>query len=172
MYEPIHCPTCSESLGRQEMEGYQRPVCLACGFVYYHDPKVAVAVLVPFEGGIVLGRRAINPGQGLWSFPSGYVNRGEVLEEAAIREVLEEVGLDVRIEGLVGVYSTANEPVILVVYAAAVVGGTLSAGPEMTEVAVAPPGRLPEMAFSHDRQIVEDFERFIRVQELLARSRS
>ncbi|MCC7104632.1 MAG: NUDIX hydrolase [Chloroflexi bacterium] len=172
MYEPTFCPTCSESLGREELEGYQRPVCPACGFVYYHDPKVAVAVLVPSEAGIVLGRRAINPGRGRWSFPSGYVNRGEVLEEAAIREVREEVGLDVRIRGLVGVYSTADEPVVLVVYAAEVVGGTLSAGTEMTEVTVVPPRGLPEMAFSHDRQIIEDFERFLRVQELLARSGS
>lgn len=166
MFEPTYCPSCMAELGRREMEGYVRPACPACDFVYYLDPKVAVAVLVPWEDGIMLGRRAIHPGFGKWSFPSGYVNRGEVLEEAAAREVVEEVGLEVRMEGLVGVYSTAGEPVILVVYAAEVLGGRPEVGPEMSELGVFRPGDLPEMAFSHDGEIVRDFERYLRLRDL------
>ena len=157
---PRFCPSCACRLRQVEMEGYQRPVCEACGFVYYPDPKMAVAVIVPFEDGIVLGRRAIDPGLGAWSFPSGYVNRGEVLEEAAIREVEEEIGLEVAIDGLIGLYSSAGEAVILAVYAGRVVGGRLEAGPEMSELAVFPPDRLPPMAFSHDRRIIADWQRF------------
>jgi len=119
-----------------------------------------VAVIVPRGDGIVLGRRAIDPGRGAWSFPSGYVDRGEVLEEAAVREVREEIGLDVAIEGLVGVYSSAGEAVVLAVYAAREVGGVLEPGPEMSELGIFPPDELPPMAFSHDQRIIADWARF------------
>ena len=109
---------------------------------------VAVAIIVPYADGIVLGRRAIDPGRGAWSFPSGYVDRGEVVEEAACREVLEEVGLEIDIAGLVGVYSTAGEPVILVVFAARVVGGELTVGPEMSEVGIFSPEALPPITIA------------------------
>jgi ADP-ribose pyrophosphatase YjhB (NUDIX family) len=160
MHPPRFCPSCAGRLRPEEVEGHERPICDACGFVYYLDPKVAVAVIVPYDDGIVLGRRAIDPGRGAWSFPSGYVNRGEVLEEAATREVEEEIGLKVAIDGLVGLYSSAGETVVLAVYAARVVGGSLEAGPEMSEVAVVQPDRLPPMAFSHDRRIIADWQRF------------
>ena len=160
MEPPRYCPSCAGALRPVEMEGYERPVCGGCGFVYYLDPKVAVAVIVPRDGGIVLGRRAIDPGRGAWSFPSGYVNRGEVLEEAAIREVEEEIGLVVAIEGLVGLYSSAGETVVLAVYAARAVAGELEAGPEMSELGVFPPEQLPPMAFSHDRRIIADWQDF------------
>lgn len=159
MFQPTFCPRCSGRLVETEVEDRRRPVCAECHFVYYLDPKVAVAVIVPADGGIVLGRRAIDPGRGLWSFPSGYVDRGEVVEAAAVREVWEEVGLRVAIDGLVGLYSTAGEAVILAVYGARVTGGALAAGPEMSEVAVFPPHDLPSMAFGHDQQIIADWSR-------------
>jgi ADP-ribose pyrophosphatase YjhB (NUDIX family) len=74
--------------------------------------------------------------------------------------VQEETGLEVAIDGLVGLYSTAGEAVILVVYAARIVAGSLEPGPEMSEVAIFPPDRLPRMAFSHDRQIISDWKVF------------
>ena len=116
-----------------------------------------MAVVIPWEGGILLGRRAIDPGRGRWSFPSGYVDRGEVLEEAARREVSEEFGVDVRIAGLVGAYSTAGNPVVLLVYAGEIVGGTPGAGPEVDELRAFAPDALPEMAFAHDDRIVRDW---------------
>ena len=160
MFEPRFCPRCGGDLRPTDVGGRQRPVCEACDFVYYLDPKVAVAVIVPRDDGIVLGRRAIDPGMGAWSFPSGYVDRGEVVEEAAVREVAEETGLSVAIEGLVGLYSTAGEPVILAVLAARVLGGQLVAGSEMSEVGIFPPDCLPQMAFAHDRRIIADWKRF------------
>ena len=54
---------------------------------------------------IVLARRAIEPGHGLWVFPGGYVDRGEEVRLAAVREAREEAGIDIRLDGLVGIYS-------------------------------------------------------------------
>jgi molybdenum cofactor cytidylyltransferase len=151
------CPRCGGMLAPRDVEGRQRPVCESCGSVFWIDPKVAVAVLIPWDGGVLLGRRAIDPGRDRWSFPAGYVDRGEVLEAAACREVLEETGLAVRIVGLVGAYSAAGRPLILIAYAGEAVGGTLAPGPEVTELAGFSPSGLPEMAFQHDERIVADW---------------
>ncbi len=154
---PRYCPLCGGSLELRDVEGRQRPACVRCASVFWVDPKVAVGVLIPWEDGLLLGRRAINPGRGRWSFPAGYVDRGEVLELAASREVREETGLEVRIVGLVGAYSTAGRPLIFIAYAGESVGGALQPGSEVTELDAFPPDRLPEMAFSHDEQIVADW---------------
>jgi ADP-ribose pyrophosphatase YjhB (NUDIX family) len=111
-------------------------------------------VLVGRDGRLLLNRRAIEPGLGSWSFPSGYVNRGEQLEEAAAREVLEETGLEVEIEDLLGVYSERGNPVVLVVYTAARFAGEAAAGPEVSEVGWFTPDDLPPLAFPHDRAII------------------
>jgi len=148
------CLHCGAALDLREIEGYQRPACGACGWVYYADPKVAVAVLVGRGGRTLLNRRTIEPGLGRWSFPSGYVNRGEVLEEAARREVLEETALDVEIDGLFGVYSEPGNPVVLVVCTARRGGGDPRPGPEVAEVGWFLPDALPPMAFPHDQEII------------------
>ena len=139
-------------------EDRDRPTCPSCGFIRYVDPKVAVAVVLGDEDGILLGRRNINPGKGFWSFPAGYVNRGEVLEEAAVREVQEELQVAARLIGLVGVYSHRDDPVVLVVYAGSIdEGQPCPDGHEVSEVALFPPESLPDMAFEHDYRIIRDW---------------
>ena len=149
-----YCPHCATELGARELEGYLRPVCPACGWIHYEDPKVAVAVLVGREGRLLLNRRAIEPRLGFWSFPSGYANRGERLEEAAAREVVEETGLEVQVAELFGVYSERGNPVVLVVYTAGDVVGEAAAGPEVSEVGWFAPDSLPPLAFPHDYGII------------------
>lgn len=151
------CPRCGSPFGYGVLEGYRRPVCPQCQFVLYVDPKLAVACIIPLDGGILLGRRATAPGLGKWSFPSGYVNLGETLESAAEREVLEETGLQVQVRQLVSVYSETDNPVVLVVYEARVISGNPEPGAEMSEVAVFRPTQLPPLAFDHDQQVVRDW---------------
>jgi ADP-ribose pyrophosphatase YjhB (NUDIX family) len=148
------CQQCGTRLGQAIAFGKTRSVCPNCGFVHFEDPKVAVGVIVEMDGGIVLGKRGHEPQLGLWSFPSGYVDAGEVLEEAAVREVQEETGLDVRIDRLIGAYSRAGDRIIFIAYAGSVVGGELCAGEECLEVGTFPPDALPEMAFPHDEAII------------------
>ncbi|MEX2377158.1 MAG: NUDIX hydrolase [Dehalococcoidia bacterium] len=123
----------------------------------YADPKLAAAAIIPMDNGIVLVRRAIEPAYGRWSFPSGYVDRGEKVEKAVEREVWEESGLEVSARWLVGLYSEEGRPVVLSVYHAEITGGTLAAGDESSDAGTFPLDRLPEMAFDHDDRIIADW---------------
>jgi 8-oxo-dGTP pyrophosphatase MutT (NUDIX family) len=155
-----YCFHCGTALVARHQEDRDQPTCPKCGFIHYLDPKVAVAVIVGDEHGVLLGKRRVDPGSGRWSFPAGYVNRGEILEEAAAREVLEEIGIAVRLTGLVGVYSERGEPVVLVVYSGEIEAGEpIPDGHEVSEVRRFPLERLPvELAFPHDRRVLADWK--------------
>lgn len=155
------CPRCSGPLeGRRETATEPvLPTCAGCGFIYYYDPKLAAGVIPSIDGRIGLIRRGIEPGHGLWTFPAGYVNRGERVEEAAARETREEACLEVRIDSLVGVYSYAGRPVVIIVYAGAVVGGVLACGDEAIEARSFAPEEIPwaELAFPSVRDGLQDY---------------
>ncbi len=171
------CPVCSGTLERRTIkEGEpERLVCQDCVFVFYLDPKVAVGTIIDARAGaagtdyrdggdaseprVVLIKRSIEPGYGKWVFPGGYVDRGEETETAAIREAREECGLDVRIDGLVNVYSYTGRTPIIIVYAASIIGGTLSAADEALEARVFEPADIPwrDLAFISTREALEDY---------------
>src|SRR5262249_40489967 len=119
------CPLCGHPLARQTIppEGRNELVCAGCSFVYYLGQKVVGATIPMEDGRILLTRRAIHPSFGKWTYPGGYVDWGEPVHAAAIRETLEETGLTVELGGIVGVYSYEAAPVVIVVYEARVTGG-------------------------------------------------
>ncbi len=152
--EDRFCPSCAAALETTEVFGYDRPVCPDCGRVIFYDPKVAVICIVPRDGKVLMIRRGTELGYGLWGLPGGYVDRGEVVESAAAREVLEETGLEIDIEGLLGLFSESGNPVIVAAYAGREMGGTLEAGPEALEVEFFDVDQLPELAFPRDREVL------------------
>lgn len=148
------CPGCGFPLARTESAGKVRPVCSKCRRIIYYDPKVAAVVVVGREDRVLMVRRANQPGYGLWSVPGGYVDRGEVVEAAAAREVREETGLEVAIGGLLGLFSQAGNPVIVAAFAGVETGGLLRAGPETLAVEFFPQDALPPLAFPRDAQML------------------
>jgi 8-oxo-dGTP diphosphatase len=151
----MHCRECGHALEQRPAFGKTRGVCPSCGYTHFEDPKVAVGVVVEKDGGILLGLRNHEPKLGCWSFPSGFVDAGEVPEDAARREVEEETGVQVQLDRLLGVYSNEGERVIFLAYAGHAIGGHLEAGEECIEVAVFPRDRLPELAFPNDGAILD-----------------
>jgi len=142
----------------QIIEGRELEVCPHDGFVLWRDPKVATAVVVEQDGGIVLGRRAIEPAYGEWCLPGGFVNDDEDPAAAAVRECREEINAEVELTALLGVYHVAKttaSSIVGIAYRGRVVAGeTLSAGPEMLEVGVFRPGELPQVAFPSHREVL------------------
>jgi 8-oxo-dGTP diphosphatase len=132
-----------------------RPVCQSCGAVTYLDPKLAVVVVVQRDGRVLLGRRGPNArAAGKWSFPAGFVERGEVVEDAAVREVREETGFEIALGPLVGLISSPGEIVVLAVYTGTIVSGTQAAADDLTELGWFETNTLPELAFPHDSEIL------------------
>lgn len=155
------CPRCSGPLDSRVLRASEPPrlVCQACKFVLFLDPKVATGAIFSMNGGVVLVQRAIEPSYGKWVFPGGYVDRGEALEDAAIREVKEESGLDVRLTRLLGVYSSVGNPVILIAYAGEVTGGSLRVDEEGLDARAFAADEIPwnQLAFPSTASVIRDY---------------
>lgn len=121
-------------------------------------PKLMVDVIITSEEKVVLIRRGTEPFAGRWALPGGFVEVGETVEEAAIREAAEETGLAVEVARLVGVYSDPERDPrghnVSVAFLARVLSGELSAATDASEVALIDPSSV-ELAFDHER-IVND----------------
>ena len=157
------CPKCGGALDSRILKENEpeRLVCRLCEFVFFLNPKVAAGTLFQLEGKLVLLKRAIEPGYGKWVFPGGFVDRGETIEAAALRETREEMNVEVELAGLINVYSYHNTPVVVLVYAAEVVGGELLAADECLEVRGYQPAKIPweELAFASTRDALRDYIR-------------
>ena len=159
-----YCPVCGSALEPRVLRAGEpvRLVCTSrpCGFVFYLDPKLAVGTIIRMpDGRIVLGRRAIEPGFGQWVFPGGYVDRGEEVRTAAIREAREEAGIDIRLDGLVGIYSYPGTTAVIIVYSAVWTGGELAMDDESSEIRTFDPADLPwdALAFPSTKDSLRDY---------------
>lgn len=124
-------------------------------------PRLAADIIIEFpDGEIILVRRGVEPFKGMWALPGGGVEIGERVEEAAMREAKEETGLDIRLEGLVGVYSDPKRDprghVVSIVYHAVPVGGIFRADTDAAEVLKTAPKPDFPLAFDHS-QILADW---------------
>ncbi|MBU2548457.1 MAG: NUDIX hydrolase [Proteobacteria bacterium] len=153
------CPECGGGLlARIGSSG--RPaghVCASCGRVLHLDPKLAACGLVVRQGRVLLMKRARPPEKGSWCLPGGFVDRGETLEGAAVREVGEETGLDVETTGLYGLYSYPDYPIVVAIYRTRIMGGELAVNEESLEAGWFGPDRLPwdHMAFPSTREALK-----------------
>ncbi len=159
---PRYCQVCGRPLIERyfDYEARTRLQCEGCGYVHYLNPRVVAAVIIEHAGRVLLQRRAMEPGVGLWTFPGGFLEIGERPEEGAVREAKEEVGLDVELAGLHGVYSRPHVGIVLVVYAGSSASGDAVVGDyESTEVAWFAPDAIPwdELAFDTTRTALEDW---------------
>ena len=159
--EPVrYCQRCGSQLTHKQAFGRDRPVCPSCGYVHFQDPKVAAAVLVIQDGGILLVRRVNVPHQGKWTLPAGFVEADEDPEEAAIRECYEETGLTVQITGLMDVIPGREHPrgaSIVILYRAEVVGGALKPMDDADAVGFFKPDELPPIAFKATKRALDQW---------------
>jgi 8-oxo-dGTP diphosphatase len=150
------CPRC----GKTTTVDYPRSIsCPHCGYGAYYNPKpVAAAIPVTQSNEIVLLKRGFDPGKALWTFPGGFVDLGESVEEAARREAQEELQIDIALTELVGVYSRPEDRVVLIVFAATTTQPP-KITPEAIEVTRFQPDEIPwqELAFWSTTKALRDF---------------
>ncbi|MCK9382681.1 MAG: NUDIX hydrolase [Sulfuritalea sp.] len=120
-----------------------REQCPACGFIAYRNPAPVAMAVIEHEQQLVLIRRRDPPLANYWAPPAGYVETGESVPEAVIREAREECGLEIVLDELAGVYSQADVDVLIVAYRAHSSGGRPVAGDDASEVGLFSPGQLP-----------------------------
>lgn len=146
------CSRCGSALvfGALPGEDRERLACAACGHVAYVNPRLVVTTLpITDAGEIVLIRRGIEPGMGLWAQPGGFLEVDETVNQGAIRETMEETGLLVAPGEIVGLYTRLEASVVTIVFEATIVGGTAAPTPEATEILAFAPEAIPwpEIAF-------------------------
>jgi ADP-ribose pyrophosphatase YjhB (NUDIX family) len=170
---PTYCQVCGNALADRylEDEGRNRLVCDACGHIHYLNPTVVAGVIPVSDGRVWLLRRAIEPRVGYWTYPAGYMELGETVEDAAARETREELNMEVRLLRLLNVYSWPHLRTVHVIYIAeALTPG--SNGVEALECRLFLPGGIPwdELAFNTTHAALTDWlhgrERLPRQAEL------
>ena len=145
---PHFCPICGGPLTERLLETEERPrlVCDRCQHIVYLNPKV-VATAIPERGErLLLIRRAIEPRYGTWTYPGGYMEIDETAEQAAMREVEEEVGLKIALGPLVGVYSRPapeGPGIVVVVFRGLRPRGRVQIGREVLEARWFHPDGIP-----------------------------
>ena len=153
-----YCIRCGSALITEERFGKARPVCPMCGWIYFADPKVAVAVVIVQEEKILLVRRAVVPKRGFWTLPAGFIDAEEDPRLAAARECKEEMGVNVRINNLLDViYGQAHErgSHILIVYRGELVSGELNAADDIDQIGFFGKENLPLLAFPSTKTILD-----------------
>lgn len=154
-----YCPHCGSHTKSKKVNDKLRRVCPSCGYIHFTDPKVGVGVVLLLDGKLLLVKRAMMPEAGKWSLPAGYLDYGEDPQSTAVREVFEETGLIIEIDGLLDVYHNPSAlrqggASIFILYWAKLVSGEIAAGDDAVDVGFFSPDELPELAFSSTLDVI------------------
>jgi 8-oxo-dGTP diphosphatase len=155
------CPRCGAEMVEKAVDQHKRKACPVCEYVFYHNPVPAAGVVIEEDGKILLVKRKFEPYKGDWCLPAGFMEYDESPEQCAIRESKEELGVDVELDGLFGVYSGKDDPrthAVLVMYWARITGGELKPGDDAEEIKLFAKDEVPSnIAFLAHRQIIKEF---------------
>ena len=120
----------------------------------YKSPKLTVDGVVLSDDKILLIKRKNDPFRGKWALPGGFVEYGEKVEDAVLREIYEETGLKTSIIKNFGVYSDPNRDprghTVSIVYLLDIIGGNLTGGDDASDAKFFKLDELPDLSFDHD----------------------
>ena len=167
MREKKFCPYCGRRGENISRQGRNRLYCGYCNEILYENPLPAVAALVEEENNkLLMVKRLVEPAQGMWSLPGGFIETDEELGEAVSRELKEETGLNGRVKELVGVSCQLSQfwdkLVIVIGYWVEIFNGVLKPGDDASDVKYFDINDLPPIPFPSHERLIEEFKRMKR----------
>jgi ADP-ribose pyrophosphatase YjhB (NUDIX family) len=120
-----------------------RFVCDTCQSIHYQNPRMVAGCIPEWEDRILLCRRAIEPQYGLWTLPAGFMENGETIEQAAIRETREEAEADVELTSLYAMFSIPHISQVYIIFRACLLTSNFKPGHESLEVQLFRPEDIP-----------------------------
>jgi ADP-ribose pyrophosphatase YjhB (NUDIX family) len=165
MDEKRFCSYCGEKLIEKSFQERNHWYCQTCDRIHYENPFPAVAALVLNQDEqLLLVKRAVEPAKGKWCLPGGFIEIDESIEEAVLRELKEETGIEGEIGRLVDFFSQRSPlygALLIFGYSVTILGGELQAGDDAQEVSFFDLDDLPPIAFlSHQRLIEKELSNF------------
>ncbi len=153
-------------------DGFPREKCSECGWVHYHNPRPTVSAIIAKDGKVLLCKRATGPCKGKWDLPGGFLEEGESAEEGLRREMREELGVEIKIEKLIGVigpthyrFDGQDNYNMDIYYLAEPIGEPKPvSNSEVAEIAWFDPDKLPEMAFESNVKAIKEWRRLLKNQ--------
>ncbi|MFY9398328.1 MAG: NUDIX domain-containing protein [Desulfomonilia bacterium] len=162
----IYCPYCGEHVVQRSMEGRVRDFCINCAQVFYENPlPVASSIVVNACREVLLVKRGREPYQGMWCLPIGFAEADEEIEDAALRELREEAGIEGEILRLVDVDTVESSyygNLAIVTYEVRAVRGEPRPGDDAIDARYFPLADLPPLAWSSNEKAIKlylDFHR-------------
>ena len=158
-----YCSNCGTPVTLRVPDGDTLPrhVCPACESIFYHNPKIVTGCVPETDGGLLLCRRAIEPRYGYWTLPAGFMENGETVQQAAIRETWEESAARVELVGLYALFNIVHVNQVYMMFRARVLEQAGRPGHETLEIRVFDEPDLPwgELAFPVIRHTLEHYFR-------------
>jgi ADP-ribose pyrophosphatase YjhB (NUDIX family) len=152
-------------------DGFGREKCVKCGWVHYHNPRPTVSAIISRHGKILLSHRLADPFKGMWDLPGGFMEEMESPENGVKRETREELGVEIEIKKLIGVFGPTQYPFggqegynVDIYYQARIISGEPAAmtGSDVMEIKWFDPDKLPAMAFESNVKAIKVWKELLK----------
>ena len=164
------CSNCGEKNTYGKMDGGIRYYCLHCKAIHYENPKPTATLICVDGNSLLLVKRAVEPGKGMWGLPGGFIELNETPDEAATRELKEETNLNGIVNCQLGYtchFNTLHGDVLLLAFLMDIVDfSTMIAADDADDVKLFPFNQLPALAFDSHEKIVQLYFEYINNMEI------
>ena len=153
-----YCPRCGKSTRTAVIGGTKRVLCVSCDEIFYDNPLSAVAVVAEKDGKILFIKRAVQPAKGMWALPGGFIEQGESVERAAMRELKEETGIKAKKAEIIKVVTAQSSffrTLILIGVRVSGISGNLKAGDDACDARWYDMGKMPAVTFPAHRLFIK-----------------
>lgn len=127
----VFCPICGEPLQKSIIDDQPRSTCPDCSYIDWGNFSLGVGGVLWHNDKVLLVQRGYNPGKGIWTIPGGYVDHGESIGDAIVREIQEETGIEAEPLSIIALRDRPSEKHdTYIIFLMRFLGGNLQAQPK------------------------------------------